>query len=73
MNLQHQQVISVNSDKSNDNPVAVESKPAPKVISVKSKLIAGVVVPVEISNPVPTVTLVTLPVPYPKLSISVSV
>ena len=53
--------MSASSDRSNVSPVAVESNPAPKVISVRSKLISGVVVPLATSKPVPTVTLVTVP------------
>ena len=55
-------VISVNSDKSNDNPVAVESNPAPNVISVRSKLIVTLPLDPPPSKPVPTLTLVISPV-----------
>ena len=51
----------ITSVRSNDKLVAVESSPELRVTSVKSREMAGVVVPLDTSSPVPTVTFVTVP------------
>ena len=53
--------LAITSVRSKVNPVAVESKPLDRVISVKSRVTLGVVVPLVTSKPVPTVTSVTVP------------